>query len=127
MWNNVINDTQKAVLSYIKQAVKTQGYPPTMRDICAGVGLKSTSSVQAHLDALERLGYIRRPAGKRRAIEIIEDESHTLPHETTNVPLVGMVAAGQPILAEENIQNYYPIPVEHLPNAEHDHEVRRPE
>ena len=87
-----------------------------MRDICEAVHLKSTSSVHSHLETLEKNGYIRRDPTKPRAIEILDDTFNLTRREVTNVPLVGRVAAGEPILAQENIENYFPIPVEMLPN-----------
>ena len=87
-----------------------------MRDICEAVHLKSTSSVHSHLETLEKNGYIRRDPTKPRAIEILDDTFNLTRREVTNVPLIGHVAAGEPILAQENIENYFPIPVEMLPN-----------
>lgn len=89
-----------------------------MRDICEAVHLKSTSSVHAHLETLEKNGYIRRDPTKPRAIEIIDDNFNLTRREVVNVPLIGQVAAGQPILAVENITNYFPIPAEFLNNSE---------
>ena len=89
-----------------------------MREICEAVDLKSTSSVHSHLETLEKNGYIRRDPTKPRAIEIIDDNFNLTRREVTNVPIIGNVAAGQPLLAVENIENYFPIPVEFLPNAE---------
>ena len=94
------------------------GYPPSVRDICAAVELKSTSSVHAHLETLEKNGYIRRDPSKSRTIEIIDDNFNLTRRELVNVPEVGTVAAGAPLLAVQNIENYFPIPAEMLPNAE---------
>ena len=91
---------------------------PAVREICEAVNLKSTSSVHAHLEALEKNGYIRRDATKPRAIEIIDDNFNLVRREVVNVPLIGTVAAGQPILAVENIEGYFPIPAEIMPNAQ---------
>ncbi len=96
----------------------SRGYPPAVRDICEAVHLKSTSSVHSHLETLEKNGYIRRDPTKPRAIEIMDENFYMLRKEISNVPLVGTVAAGQPILAAENIESYFPIPTEYLPNAE---------
>ena len=98
--------------------MSTVGYPPAVRDICEAVHLKSTSSVHSHLETLERNGYIRRDPTKPRAIEIMDEDFYMLRHEMVNVPLVGTVAAGQPILAAENIESYFPIPSEYVPNAD---------
>ena len=89
-----------------------------MRDICEAVHLKSTSSVHSHLETLEKNGYIRRDPSKPRAIEIIDDSFNLTRRELVNVPVVGQVAAGNPILAVENITSYFPIPAEFLPNEE---------
>ena len=113
-----ISDKQKEILEYMKQEILNKGYPPTVRDICEAVKLKSTSSVHSHLETLEKNGYIRRDPTKPRAIEIIDDNFNLTRREVTNVPMVGRVAAGEPILAVENIDSYFPIPTEYMPNAE---------
>ena len=111
-----ISAKQKEILEFIKDQILTRGFPPSVRDICEAVHLKSTSSVHAHLETLEKNGYIRRDPTKPRAIEILDDTFNLTRREVTNVPLPGRVAAGEPILAQENIENYFPIPVEMLPN-----------
>ncbi len=113
-----ITDKQQQILDYIKQEILNKGYPPTVRDICEAVKLKSTSSVHSHLESLEKNGYIRRDPTKPRAIEIIDENFNLTRREVVNVPMVGRVAAGEPILAVENIENYFPIPAEFMPNAE---------
>ena len=113
-----ISDKQKQILEYIKQEILNKGYPPTVRDICDAVGLKSTSSVHSHLESLEKNGYIRRDPTKPRAIEIIDDNFNMVRREVVNVPLVGQVAAGQPILADENISSYFPVPAEYMPKGQ---------
>lgn len=113
-----ISAKQQEILDYIKQEILNRGYPPAVREICEAVDLKSTSSVHSHLETLEKNGYIRRDPTKPRAIEIIDDNFNLTRREVTNVPIIGNVAAGQPLLAVENIENYFPIPVEFLPNAE---------
>ena len=105
-------------LEYIKSEILNRGFPPAVREICEAVNLKSTSSVHAHLEALEKNGYIRRDATKPRAIEIIDDNFNLVRREVVNVPLVGTVAAGQPILAVENVDGYFPIPAEFMPNEQ---------
>ena len=112
-----ISPKQKEILEFIKDQILTRGFPPSVRDICEAVHLKSTSSVHAHLETLEKNGYIRRDPTKPRAIEILDDTFNLTRREVTNVPLVGRVAAGEPLLAQENIENYFPIPVEMLPNS----------
>lgn len=118
MGHGNITAKQTEILEYIKEQILKKGYPPAVREICEAVHLKSTSSVHAHLETLERNGYIRRDPTKPRAIEIIDDEFNLTRREMTNVPIIGRVAAGEPILATENIQDYFPIPVEHMPNGE---------
>ncbi len=113
-----ITDKQKEILEFMKQEILNKGYPPTVRDICEAVHLKSTSSVHSHLETLEKNGYIRRDPTKPRAIEIIDDNFNLTRREVVNVPLVGRVAAGEPILAVENIDSYFPIPSEFMPNQE---------
>lgn len=109
---------QKQIFDYVKESINDRGYPPAVREICEAVSLKSTSSVHSHLEALEKRGYIRRDPTKPRAIEIIDDCFQLTRREVVKVPLIGTVAAGQPLYAEENIENYYPIPSDLLPNAE---------
>ncbi|MCM1257176.1 MAG: transcriptional repressor LexA [Roseburia sp.] len=113
-----ISQKQKEILEYIKQEILNKGYPPAVREICEAVHLKSTSSVHSHLETLEKNGYIRRDPTKPRAIEIIDDTFNLTRREVVNVPMVGRVAAGEPILATENIENYFPIPAEFMPNEE---------
>lgn len=113
-----ITAKQKEILEYIKETILKKGYPPAVREICEAVKLKSTSSVHSHLEQLEKNGYIRRDPTKPRTIEIIDDCFNLARREVVNVPLIGTVAAGMPILAEENIENYFPIPVEMLPNKQ---------
>ena len=113
-----ISEKQREMLEYIKQEILQRGYPPAVREICEAVNLKSTSSVHSHLETLEKNGFIRRDPTKPRAIEILDDDFNLTRREVVNVPVVGQVAAGEPILAEQNIQDYFPIPVEYMPNAE---------
>lgn len=118
MANGKITDKQREILDYIKEQILQRGYPPAVREICDAVHLKSTSSVHSHLETLEKNGYIRRDPTKPRAIEICDDSFQMVRHEMASIPIIGTVAAGQPILAEENIEGYFPIPVEFVPNAE---------
>ena len=113
-----ITKKQTEILEYIKSQILNKGYPPSVRDICTAVNLKSTSSVHAHLETLEKNGYIRRDPTKPRAIEIIDDNFNLTRREVVNVPLIGQVAAGQPLLAVENITSYFPIPAEFIPKEE---------
>lgn len=111
-----ISPKQQEILEYIKSQILERGFPPAVRDICEAVHLKSTSSVHSHLETLEKKGYIRRDPTKPRAIEILDDSFNFMRREMVNVPIVGRVAAGEPILAEQNIENYFPIPMEFMPN-----------
>ena len=113
-----ITEKQQEILDYIKNEILNRGFPPAVREICEAVNLKSTSSVHSHLEALEKNGYIRRDATKPRAIEIIDDNFNLVRREVVNVPIVGTVAAGQPLLAVENIEGYFPIPAEFMPNEQ---------
>lgn len=113
-----ISPKQAEILEYIKNEIINRGFPPTVRDICDAVNLKSTSSVHSHLETLERNGYIRRDPTKPRAIEIVDDNFNLTRRELVNVPVVGRVAAGEPILAVENVENYFPIPAEFMPNSQ---------
>lgn len=138
--DKALNRKQQQILDFMKQEILTRGFPPSVREICSAVGLKSTSSVHAHLEALEKKGYIRKDATKPRAIEILDsdfnrerlqryysesdsssktsDQSFTGSSEYQNVPLIGNVAAGQPLLAVERTEAYIPVPVSKLPNAQ---------
>ncbi|MDE6889531.1 MAG: transcriptional repressor LexA [Eubacterium sp.] len=113
-----ITAKQREILEYIKNEILNKGYPPAVREICEAVQLKSTSSVHAHLESLEKNGYIRRDPTKPRAIEIMDENFNLTRREVVNVPVIGNVAAGQPILAVENIESYFPIPAEMIPNEE---------
>ena len=113
-----ITDKQREILEYIKEMILKKGYPPAVREICEAVHLKSTSSVHSHLESQEKNGYIRRDPTKPRTIEILDDDFALTRRELVNVPVIGTVAAGTPILAEQNIEDYLPIPAEILPNKE---------
>ncbi|MGI6070026.1 MAG: transcriptional repressor LexA [Blautia sp.] len=113
-----ISPKQQEILDYIKNTIMNKGFPPAVREICEAVHLKSTSTVHSHLEALERNGYIRKDPTKPRAIEIVDDNFNLARREVVNVPLIGTVAAGQPLLAVENIENYFPIPAEYMPNVQ---------
>lgn len=125
-----ISKKQKEILDYLKSEILSRGFPPSVREICEAVNLKSTSSVHAHLETMEKNGYIRRDATKPRAIEILDDDfreqrlQQLLPEaemtapEYVNVPVIGRVAAGEPLLAVENVTDYFPVPMNHLPNGQ---------
>ena len=108
---------QEKILDYIKEETLTKGFPPSVRDICAAVNLKSTSSVFTHLGNLEKKGYIKRDPTKPRAITICDDSFNMIRTEIVSIPVVGQVAAGTPILAEENIDSYIPIPASMCPKG----------
>lgn len=113
-----ISAKQQEILDYIKDEILKKGYPPTVREICETVNLKSTSSVHSHLETLEKNGYIRRDPTKPRAIEICDDSFQMVRTEMTSLPVIGNVAAGQPIFAEENIKEYFPVPADLVPSGE---------
>ena len=113
-----ISAKQKEILEYIKGEILSKGYPPAVREICEAVDLKSTSSVHSHLETLEKNGYIRRDPTKPRAIEILDDMFNLTRREMVHVPIIGQVAAGEPILAQENIEDYWPVPADRMPNKQ---------
>jgi repressor LexA len=113
-----LSQKQKKILDFLKQEIRTKGYPPSVREICDAVGLKSTSTVHGYLERLEKKGLIRRDPTKPRAIEILDDMTYLSKKELVNVPIVGRVTAGQPILAVENIEDTFPIPTEYLHNSD---------
>lgn len=109
-----LKDKQVQILNYIKAQLNSKGYPPSVREICVAVNLRSTSTVHSHLSKLEKRGYIRRDPTKPRAIEILDaanlNDATGIKQEILNIPLVGQITAGQPILAVENIEEYIPLP-----------------
>ena len=113
-----ISAKQQEILDYIKEEILKRGYPPAVREICEAVNLRSTSSVHSHLETLEKNGYIRRDPTKPRAIEICDDNFQMVRTEMVSLPVVGQVAAGTPILAEANIDSYFPVPAELVPQGE---------
>lgn len=118
MGHGKITAKQQEILEYIKEEILKRGYPPAVREICEAVHLKSTSSVHSHLETLEKNGYIRRDPTKPRAIEICDDSFQMVRTEMVSLPVLGNVAAGLPILAEENIQNYFPVPADLVPTGD---------
>ena len=130
MTRGPISKKQEVILEYLKKEILERGYPPSVREICEAVHLKSTSSVHAHLEALEKNGYIKKDATKPRAIEILDEEfqaqrirrisgTENPQPELASIPVIGQVAAGQPLLAVEQIESYFPFPVDKLPNNPH--------
>jgi repressor LexA len=116
MTNHEISERQKEILQCIINKVKESGYPPTVREIATTVNLNSAATIHAHLTKLEKLGYIKRDPEKPRAIEVMhniygqdEDLSHPGDNNVVLIPVVGTIAAGTPVLAEENIEEYFPV------------------
>lgn len=112
MYLNLTNK-QTIILEFIKEQQLAKGYPPSVREICSAVGLNSTSSVHSHLNTLEKLGYIKRDPAKPRTIEILNNNTNDklgLNQEIIHLPVVGQVTAGEPILAQQNIEEYIPLP-----------------
>ena len=109
--SNNLTERQKTILAFIKQEIKSKGYPPAVREIGKAVGLRSSSTVHNHLNQLEKKGYIRRDPTKPRAIEVLDDNLR-ITKDLINVPVVGKVTAGVPILAVENIEDTFPLPFE---------------
>ena len=117
MGKEKLTDKQTQILEYIRHEILAKGYPPSIREICQAVDLKSTSSVHAQLSSLEAKGYIRSDLTKSRSIEIIDDDFSLTKRELVNIPIVGTVSCGQPILAEQNIEDYFPVPPEYIHNT----------
>lgn len=109
---------KQQILDFIKSEVKRCGYPPSVRDICDAVNFKSTSSVHKYLSILAQEGYIRKDPAKPRAIEVLDEGFNTLRQNLVNIPVIGTVAAGTPILAQENIESYIPLLADRLPNKD---------
>ncbi len=101
---------QREILTYVLDSMQEHGYPPSVREIGAALGLTSSSTVHSHLAALERKGFIHRDPSKPRAIEILKDGASQRPKRVVNVPVLGRIAAGQPIFAEENVEDVFPLP-----------------
>lgn len=115
MARDLISKKQREILDYIKEQIVDKGFPPSVREICEAVHLKSTSSVHAHLNSLEKHGFIRRDPAKPRCIEIVDDSFSSFRRNNLNVPILGTVTAGLPILAVENYEGYFPLPSDVLP------------
>lgn len=119
MYSNVkISSRQLAILEFIRNEVRSKGYPPSVREIGEAVGLASSSTVHGHLDRLEKKGLIRRDPTKPRAIELLGQEDsenvHQFVQTIARVPVVGKVTAGVPITATENIEDYFPLPTHYV-------------
>ncbi len=118
MGNGLLSDKQREILEYMESECLRKGYPPSVREIGEAVHLKSPSSVHAQLNTLEKNGYIRRDPTKPRAIEILDEGFQKIRTETVPIPVVGRIAAGSPVLAEQNIETYFPIPADYVPKTE---------
>jgi repressor LexA len=116
--DKIISDKQDNILKFIKKELENKGYPPSVREICDAVNLKSPSTVHGHLDRLEKKGLIRRDPTKPRAIEVLDYDKHLSKKELIHVPVVGKVTAGQPILAVENIEDTFPVPIDYVDNSD---------
>jgi len=115
-------DKQQQILDFVNRQIAEKGYPPSVREICQAVGFKSTSTVHAYIKKLEEEGQIKKDATKPRALRILDDrhcslEGYIADREIENVPVLGKITAGQPILAVENIEETFPIPVQYLENS----------
>ena len=115
-------DKQKQILDFVNKQVQEKGYPPSVREICRAVGFKSTSTVHSYLSTLEEKGLIVKDPSKTRALKVVDKKSKSMEgfvsdNEIENVPIVGKVTAGQPILAVGNIEDTFPVPVSYLENA----------
>lgn len=107
-----VSDKQLEIYEFLKIYTENKGYPPSVREICEAVNLRSTSTVHGHLKRLEAKGLIRRDPTKPRALEIIEISNNK--KEMLNIPIIGKVTAGAPILATENIEDTFPIPIDYI-------------
>lgn len=119
-----LTDRQKQIFDYIVEEINKKGYPPSVREIGKAVGLKSPASVHSHLKTLEKLNYIRRDPSKPRAIEILykskKEKENDIKKDMLYIPMVGKVTAGVPVLAEENVDDYFPVPAGYLKNTNKD-------
>ncbi len=127
---NSLTEREQKILEYMKIQTKLKGYPPTVRELCQSLGIKSTSTAHKNIENLERKGYIRKDPSKRRAIEILDHEpvsdESSVSEETLekrddviDIPVVGKVAAGMPILAQQNIEDSFPIPSRFIGGGDH--------
>lgn len=106
-----LTDRQQEILTFVRRYTESHGYPPSVREIGQAMGLTSSSTVHSHLGALERKGFLRRDPSKPRALEILRDGQGPQ-HRVVSLPVVGQVTAGTPILAEQNIEDYLPVPAD---------------
>lgn len=118
---NNLKEREQRILDFMKSEIKTKGYPPTVREICASLNIKSTSTAHKDIDSLVRQGYLRKDPSKPRALMVVDMEEHSSSSgfssiaardDIVDVPVVGRVAAGTPILAEQNIEESFPVPAQ---------------
>lgn len=118
-----LKEREKKILAYMKAELNQKGYPPTVREMCQSLGIKSTSTAHKDLENLEQKGYIRKDPSKPRAIEILDFEYTSQPEkervDVIDIPLVGRIAAGTPILAEQNIEDSFPVPARYVKGGAH--------
>lgn len=105
---------QLEILTFVHRYADAHGYPPSVREIGQALGLTSSSTVHSHLAALEKKGYLKRDPSKPRALEILRDEHDIPTRKIVSLPVIGQVAAGQPILAQQNVEEYFPFPADNL-------------
>lgn len=113
---------QQQVYDYLVDYTQESGFPPSIREMCQGLGVRSTSTIHGHLEKLEEKGYIKRESTKNRAITLTKVPAPALPQfdaAFASIPVIGRVTAGSPILAVENIEDYFPIPTSHLASGDH--------
>lgn len=114
-----ISDIQKSILSFIQQEIDAKGYPPSVREICNAVNLRSTSTVHGHLSRLEKKGYLQRDPAKPRAIELLNDPLRKYKRETSYLPVISDLASDAEKISEQSIEEVFPIPTAQLPEGEH--------
>ncbi|HIW40111.1 MAG TPA: transcriptional repressor LexA [Candidatus Eubacterium pullicola] len=116
-----LKDRQQQILKYMKDEIRAKGYPPTVREICSALGIKSTSTVHKDIETLVKQGYIIKDPSKPRALMVVDNDEDSAPpsyaaevSETVEIPVIGRIAAGTPILAEENVEDHFPVPARFL-------------
>ena len=116
-----LKDRQQQILKYMKDEIRAKGYPPTVREICSALGIKSTSTVHKDIETLVKQGYIIKDPSKPRALMVVDNDEDSAPpsyaaevSETVEIPVIGRIAAGTPILADENVEDHFPVPARFL-------------
>jgi len=113
-----LTSKQTLIYNFLKTTIRQRGYPPTVREICDAVNLSSTSTVHAHLESLERKGYIKRSPSQKRSVEILEEGFYSQMRGIVNVPIISNITVGVPILSEQNIEDTFPLPVDFVKNSD---------